>query len=83
MLSDNMSDGLMFHTCFNAPLEWVTAHDSGVLIANIIKRDSEKDLKNKFWRQCFNIGADGKIRLLDMTPLTMDLSLLGHSKRFL
>ena len=38
MLADNMSDGLMFHTCFNAPLEWVTAHDSGVLIANILKK---------------------------------------------
>ena len=28
MLSDNMNDGLMFHTCFNAPLEWATAEDS-------------------------------------------------------
>ena len=28
MLTDNMSDGLMFHTCYNAPLEWATARDS-------------------------------------------------------
>ena len=47
MLSDNMSDGLMFHTCFNAPLEWVTAEDSGLLIANIIKRDMEEDAAKK------------------------------------
>ena len=57
MLADNMSDGLMFHTCFNAPLEWVTAHDSGVLIANIVKKDMKEDLSKKFWRRCFNIGG--------------------------
>ena len=59
MLSDNMNDGLMFHTCFNAPLEWVTAEDSGLLIANIIKRDVEDEatLKEKFWNKCFNIGG--------------------------
>lgn len=51
MLADNMNDGLMFHTCFNAPLEWATAEDSGLLIANIIKRDmaetAEKQLADK------------------------------------
>ena len=57
MLADNMSDGLMFHTCFNAPLEWSTAHDSGVLIANILKKDMQEDLTKVFWRKCFNIGG--------------------------
>ena len=59
MLSDNMSDGLMFHTCFNAPLEWVTAEDSGLLIANIIKRDAVDtgELQETFWNKCFNIGG--------------------------
>ena len=59
MLADNMNDGLMFHTCFNAPLEWVTAEDSGLLIANIIREDlaNEQHLKEKFWNKCFNIGA--------------------------
>ncbi len=59
MLSDNMSDGLMFHTCFNAPLEWVTAEDSGLLIANIIKSDMENgaELNKKFWGKVFNIGG--------------------------
>lgn len=66
MLSDNMHDGLMFHTCFNAPLEWVTAEDSGVLIANIIKRDmseraannvGDDSLEKRFWNRCFNIGG--------------------------
>ena len=59
MLSDNMHDGLMFHTCFNAPLEWATAEDSGLLIANIIKADLDdaENLKQKFWNKCFNIGG--------------------------
>ena len=59
MLSDNMSDGLMFHTCFNAPLEWVTAEDSGLLIANIIKQDAATPdkLQKDFWNKCFNIGG--------------------------
>ena len=62
MLSDNMSDGLMFHTCFNAPLEWVTAEDSGLLIANIIRADIENAdaLKRRFWGKVFNIGG-GKV----------------------
>ncbi|MCM1360265.1 MAG: NAD(P)-dependent oxidoreductase [Corallococcus sp.] len=57
MLSDNMSDGLMFHTCFNAPLEWATAEDSGLLIANIIRRDMQEDLSESFWGKVFNIGG--------------------------
>ena len=59
MLSDNMNDGLMFHTCFNAPLEWATAEDSGLLIANIIREDiaNGEKLKEKFWNKCFNIGG--------------------------
>lgn len=57
MLSDNMSDGLMFHTCFNAPLEWATAEDSGLLIANILRQDMEQDLGQKFWGKVFNLGG--------------------------
>ena len=59
MLSDNMHDGLMFHTCFNAPLEWATAEDSGLLIANIIRTDIDNEafLKQNFWNRCFNIGG--------------------------
>ncbi len=57
MLSDNMSDGLMFHTCFNSPLEWSTAEDSGLLIANILRFDMQQDLGNKFWGKVFNLGG--------------------------
>ncbi len=56
MLSDNMSDGLMFHTCFKSPLEWVTAHDSGRLIRKIIEKDSKAEVDG-FWKKVFNIGS--------------------------
>ena len=56
LLFCNINDGLMFHTCLNVPLEWVSDTDSGRLIKNII----EKDLKGEcgdFWRKCYNIGG--------------------------
>lgn len=77
MLADNMSDGLMFHTCFNAPLEWVTAHDSGVLVGNILKADMEKDLGDKFWRKCFNIGGGEKNRLIGYETLNDGFKIIG------
>jgi len=81
MLADNMGDGLMFHTCFNAPLEWVTAHDSGVLIANIIKKDSEKDLKQNFWKQVFNIGSTDTNRVTGFDTLNDGFKLIGGSAK--
>lgn len=42
MLTNNMKDGLMFHTCFNVPLEWVTARDSGLLIKTLLSTTMKK-----------------------------------------
>jgi len=28
VLFNNMNDGLMFHTCWNTPIEWATARTS-------------------------------------------------------
>ncbi len=81
MLADNMSDGLMFHTCFNAPLEWVTAHDSGVLIANIIKKDSTRDLGSKFWKQVFNIGSTKENKITGFQTLDDGFKLIGGNAK--
>lgn len=81
MLADNMDDGLMFHTCFNAPLEWVTAHDSGVLIANIIKKDSARELGSKFWKQCFNIGSKKENQITGYDTLNDGFKLIGGSAK--
>lgn len=56
MLADNVSDGLMFHTPFNAPIEWVSARDSGYLIKRIIERDAAGEIE-EFWRKIYNIGG--------------------------
>ncbi|MCR5231663.1 MAG: NAD-dependent epimerase/dehydratase family protein [Acholeplasmatales bacterium] len=81
MLMDNISDGLMFHTCFNSPLEWTTASDSGLLIANIIKKDMKEDLSNKFWRRCFNIGALPENRITGFDTLEDGFKLMGGSTK--
>ncbi len=80
MLRDNMSDGLMFHTCFNAPLEWATAHDSGVLIANILKADINKKLKKDFWHKCYNIGCH-KNRITGFDTLNDGFKIIGGSAK--
>ena len=56
MLKSNMSDGLMFHTCLNSPLEWVSARDSGYLIRRILERDAAGEV-DAFWKKVYNIGA--------------------------
>lgn len=81
MLKDNMNDGLMFHTCFNAPLEWVTAHDSGVLIANIIDKDSKEDLSKLFWKKIFNIGANGRNQITGYDTLNDGFKLIGGTTK--
>ncbi len=59
MMKANVSDGLMFHTALNAPLEWVSARDSGYLIKRIFERDARGEIDG-FWRQIYNIGAGTK-----------------------
>ena len=81
MLSDNMSDGLMFHTCFNSPLEWATAHDSGLLIANILKKDTEEDLGGKFWKKCFNLGGGAQNRITGYDTLNDGFKIIGGSAK--
>lgn len=81
MLADNMSDGLMFHTCFNAPLEWATAHDSGLLIANILKRDREEDLSKVFWKRVFNIGGGEANCITGYDTLNDGFKLIGGSAK--
>ena len=79
---ENLHDGLMFHTCFNSPLEWLTVEDSGVLIANIIKRDTEqKDLDKVFWNKCFNIGGGAQNRITGYDTFNEGLKLFGASAK--
>lgn len=78
MLTDNISDGLMFHTCFNAPLEWVTAEDSGRLIARIVERDSKGEVDG-FWKRVFNIGGGASNRKTGFETFDEGFKIIGGS----
>ncbi len=78
LLMANVSDGLMFHTCFNVPIEWVTDHDSGVLIKNVIARDYHQPLRD-FWRNVYNIGGGESYRTTGFETFDMGFSMIGGS----
>ncbi|MDA0080531.1 NAD-dependent epimerase/dehydratase family protein [Brachyspira hyodysenteriae] len=81
MLTDNMSDGLMFHTCYNAPLEWATARDSGLLMKRIIEEDIKGNLDDYFWKGCFNLGSKAENRLLGYDTFNDGFKLIGGSTK--
>ena len=81
MLTDNMSDGLMFHTCYNAPLEWATARDSGLLMKRIIEEDIKDNLDDYFWKGCFNLGSKAENRLIGYDTFNDGFKLIGGSTK--
>lgn len=82
LLMANISDGLMFHTCFNAPLEWVTAKDSAILIRNILRRDRAGELNEEnFWKHCFNIGGGPKGRATGSETFDLGFKMIGASTK--
>lgn len=76
MLTDNMKDGLMFHTCFNTPLEWVTARDSGRLIVKIVEKDVVGECE-VFWKKVWNIGGGHPNRLTGFDTFDEGFRLIG------
>lgn len=81
MLSDNIHDGLMFHTTFFAPLEWVTAYDSGVLIRNIVNAFAEKSVPDRFWKHCFNIAGGKSNRRYGLQTFDDGFAVVGGSTK--
>ncbi len=82
MLMANNKDGLMFHTAFNDPLEWSTAEDSGLLMANIIREDLAGHLTfDNFWRKVFNLGAGEKNRISGYETIDGGFKLMGGSAK--
>lgn len=78
MLTDNLADGLMFHTCYNAPLEWVTARDSGRLLGNILKRDSAHEVDD-FWYRVYNLGGPAENRITGYEVFDGGFRIIGGS----
>jgi nucleoside-diphosphate-sugar epimerase len=52
-------DPIMFHVPINGVFEWVTARDSGRLLANVC----EDDVPEEFWRRVYNIGGGESCRI--------------------
>ena len=79
MLTNNMKDGLMFHTCFNAPIEWVTARDSGRLLKNLVAKDVIGELPEEFWFKCYNIGGGACNRVTGYDTFDEGFKIIGGS----
>ena len=78
LLMKNISDGLMFHTCFNAPLEWATDKDSAILIRNILRRDRNNELdESNFWKHCFNIAGGLENRVIGYETFELGFGIIG------
>lgn len=78
MLMNNIKDGLMFHTCWNMPIEWATAKDSGVLMQHILEADVD-DLAKNFWKRVYNIGGGKKARQTGYETFDDGFKLIGGS----
>ncbi|HCJ01898.1 MAG TPA: NAD(P)-dependent oxidoreductase [Clostridiales bacterium] len=83
LLMSNISDGLMFHTPFNVPIEWVTDRDSGVLIKNLLKEDHEQGASD-FWKNVYNIGGGAAYRTTGYETFDMGFAMIGGgTERFM
>lgn len=76
MFANNLSDGLMFHTSWNCPLEWVTDVDSGVLCKNLVEADEDGKL-NGFWNKIYNIGGGSSCRVTGYDTLNDGFEMMG------
>ncbi len=76
MFSDNVSDGLLFHTSLNAPLEWSTSRDSGLLIKEILKNDKENKVP-QIWKQIYNIAGGYDSRYTGYDVLNVGFETIG------
>lgn len=80
MLMNNIKDGLMFHTSWNVPIEWVTAKDSGQLMHNIIIEDLLDGCPN-FWNKAYNIGGGQFSRQTGYETFDDGFKIIGGSTK--
>jgi nucleoside-diphosphate-sugar epimerase len=79
MLRDNIGDGLMFHTPYNVPLEWVTARDSGLLLKKLVEKDAQNQLPDGFWKKVYNIGGGRSQRCTGYETFDCGFKIIGGS----
>ena len=78
VLFNNMNDGLMFHTCWNTPIEWATARTSGLLLKNLVEKDMDGSLPQAFWRRVYNIGNGKDARVTGYETLDRGFKMMGR-----
>ncbi|MEG1613413.1 MAG: NAD(P)-dependent oxidoreductase [Clostridia bacterium] len=76
-MMNNLNDGLMFHTCWNTPIEWATARSSGLMAKNLIIGDMDGTLPEEFWRRVYNIGNGEKARVTGYETFNSGFGLMG------
>lgn len=80
IIFENISDGLLYHTVLNGPLEWVTAKDSGTLIKNIVKAEAEG--KNcVFWNNIYDISGGERNRRTGYDTFADGFKIMGGSPK--
>ncbi|MDP3388303.1 MAG: NAD(P)-dependent oxidoreductase [Eubacteriales bacterium] len=68
-----VDDGIGYHQPINNHLEWITSHDSGVLLANVCRNGIPED----FWGNVYNIGGGAACRATAYEFTTKLYGLLG------
>lgn len=66
-------DPIMFHEPLNGVFEWITAKDSGVMLANAC----EANVPEEFWCRIYNIGGGEKYRSMNWEFMQMTSGLVG------
>ncbi len=78
-LLDNRTDGLMFHTVWNCPIEWSTDITSAILLSNLLEKDNNGTLPESFWKKCYNIGNGASSRVTGFDTVDNGFKLMGAS----
>ena len=69
----SMLDAIIFHQPLNNVMEWITAEDSGRLLANICTMN----LPDEFWNHIYNIGGGESCRKSNYEFTTRILKTIG------
>jgi len=80
LFKNNLFDGLMFHTSWNDPLEWVSDQDSGRLLKHLVEFDLEGKLPD-FWEQIYNIGGGRSCRATGYESVAAGFALMGRTPK--
>ena len=77
LFKNNLSDGLIYQACLNAPYEWVTDNDTAVLFTHLVEYDLEGRLDG-FFNRIYNIGGGKENRITGYESMNKGFSLMGR-----